>query len=55
MGKSMRCPFCEEWHPILSYTRLQLPPNGHAGKCEQIFKHGGEDGCKALFAPRRDQ
>lgn len=49
MGKMMRCPFCGEWAPILSYTTLQMPPE--PSYCTQIFKHGGEGGCKALFAP----
>lgn len=51
MGNQLRCPFCGEWAPILSYTTLQMPPD-HTGRCVQIYKHGGEGGCKGLFAPR---
>jgi len=50
----MICPFCGTWHPIESYTTLMLPPH-YTRECSQIYKHGGEDGCKRLFslAPER--
>lgn len=54
MGRMIMCPFCEAWAPIESYTTLQMPAK-HLSQCEQILKHGGESGCKALFALRHDQ
>lgn len=53
MGRMLRCPFCEVWYPIESYTTLKLPAR-YAKRCTQIFKHGGESGCKQLFALRHE-
>lgn len=49
MGRMLRCPFCEKWEPIESYTTLMLPYK-FTRQVAQIYKHGGEKGCKALFA-----
>lgn len=49
MGRMLRCPFCDRWAPIESYTTLMLPPK-YIRQCSTIYKHGGADGCKALFA-----
>lgn len=53
MGRMMMCPFCEEWCPIETFTTL-LMPIAHLQQTTQIYKHGGEAGCKALFALRHD-
>lgn len=45
----MRCPWCEGWAPLEDFTALKTPPN-HLDECPPIFKHGGERGCKQLFA-----
>lgn len=50
--KSMlMCPWCEEWAPKDSFTALQMPSSHHE-QLSVIYKHGGEDGCKKLFALR---
>jgi hypothetical protein len=46
----LKCPWCEEWAPSDSFTKLQMPPT-HQDQLAPIIKHGGEDGCKKLFAP----
>lgn len=47
----LMCPWCEEWAPKDSFTALQMPSSHHE-QLSVIFKHGGEDGCKKLFALR---
>lgn len=46
----MRCPWCEEWAPRDSFIALQTPPNHPAPQTTQVYKHGGVDGCKMVFA-----
>ena len=53
MGRMLRCPECGEWHPIESYTTLRMPAL-YPKLCTQVFKHGGEGGCKQLFALRHE-
>lgn len=48
-GRMLLCPWCETWDPLESYTALQTPPNFPL-QCPPVFKHGGENGCKKLFA-----
>lgn len=48
-GSKMMCPWCDTWRDILAYTRLQIPPD-FPKQVTQIYKCGGEEGCKGLFA-----
>lgn len=45
----LRCPFCERWAPIESYTTLMLPPK-YTRQTNLIYKCSGDDGCKRLFS-----
>lgn len=47
----LMCPWCEAWEPRESYIILNLPER-HTKLLELIVKHGGENGCKKLFAVR---
>jgi hypothetical protein len=47
----LQCPWCEEWAPKDSFTALNMPPTRQE-HLSQIYKHGGPDGCKRLFALR---
>lgn len=49
-GRMLLCPWCGTWNHLEDYIALQLPPNYH-NQIAPIFKHGGEGGCKKLFAP----
>ena len=47
----LMCPWCEEWAPQDSFTALNMP-TAHQSQLSVIYKHGGPDGCKKLFALR---
>jgi hypothetical protein len=49
----LMCPWCEEWLPRDSFTALNMPP-AHQSQLSVIYKHGGEGGCKRLFALRSE-
>jgi hypothetical protein len=46
----LRCPWCEIWAPKDSFIALLMPPRFQE-HLSVIYKHGGEAGCKKLFAP----
>lgn len=48
------CPWCLKWAPQDSFILLQMPPS-HNDELVPIYKHGGVDGCKHLFALRGDE
>lgn len=48
-GRRMYCPWCKDWDAFEAFITLQTPPE-HEDHCPPIFKHGGEEGCKKLFA-----
>lgn len=48
-GRMLRCPWCETWEPLEAFVQLQTPP-GYPNQCPPVYKHGGERGCKSVFA-----
>lgn len=46
----LQCPWCGEWRSRDSFTALQTPPNYPPPRTTQIYKCGGDEGCKKLFS-----
>lgn len=54
IGRKLMCPWCGTWESLETYIVLQIPPL-FSRQCTVIYKHGGPNGCKSLFALAEDQ
>lgn len=48
-GSGIHCPWCHKWGRLEVFIQLRTPPD-HLNECPPIYKHGGVDGCKGIFA-----